>query len=141
MDKREIDVMKALLELEETKEFKFLKDITYVKTIWLNNMTIVIIKPAGHRPVELKRLAKALSEKLGERVQVVEQTKDLKRLAAELMSPARVSGVNMVWLPDGTVQYVVRVSRFDAKMLPAEPKVIEEALTKILGSPTRIRID
>ena len=141
VDKREIDVMKALIELEETKEFRFLKNIRYYKTLWVNDMIIVVIGDSNRRPAELKKLAKALSEKLGSRVQVIEKTKDLKRLASELTSPARVLGVNMVWLPDGTTQYVVRVSRFDARTLPARPEVLEEALSKILGGPARIVID
>ncbi len=141
VDKQEIGVMKTLIELEESGSFRSLKDIKYVKTIWLDNLAIIMIRGSSLSPSEMKKLAKNLSEIMGIRVQVVEYTKDIRKMAAELVSPARVSGVNMVWLPDGSTQYVIRISRSDQRFLPARKEVIEEALNRILGSQTRLRIE
>ncbi len=142
VDKKEIQVMRSLIELEEEKkEFRFLKEIKYVKTIWLDNLAIIVIKSSSSSPAQLRRLAKTLSDMLGLRVQVIEQTKDLKKLASQLLSPARITGVNMLWLPDGTTQYVVRVSRYDQRLLPTKIEVLENALSRILESPAKIRLD
>ncbi len=142
VSKDEIPVMKALIELEEeSKDFRFLEKIKYVKTIWVDNLAILVVKSGGATPHQLRRLAKALSEKMGIRFQVIEKTRDLKKLSSQLLSPARVLGVNMIWLPDGSTEYVVRVSRYDQRALPTKISVLEEALSRILGSPARLRLD
>jgi transcription antitermination factor NusA-like protein len=142
VDRKEIPVMKTLIELEENnKEFRFLKNIKYVKTIWIDNLAVLIIKSSSSNPHQLKKLAKTLSERLNTRFQVIEQTKDLKKLASQLLSPARVMGVNMIWLPDGTIEYVIRVSRYDQRLLPSKTEILEQALSKVLNSPARIRLD
>ncbi|MEM0061317.1 MAG: transcription elongation factor NusA [Fervidicoccaceae archaeon] len=137
----EIPVMKALIELEEDKDFKQLKDITYVRTIASRDLTVIIVKSGGVEQLLLKRAAKALSDMLGRRVQIVEQTGDLKKLASELLSPVRINGVNTVWLPDGSTEYIVRISRYELRSLPSKLEVLEEILSKMLGSPARIRAE
>jgi transcription antitermination factor NusA-like protein len=135
----EIPVMKSLIELEEDKDFKQLKEISYVRSIVGKDLVVVIVKSGGADTLILKKAAKALSDILGKRVQIVEQTGDLKRLAAELLSPVRINGVNTVWLPDGSTEYIVRISRYEVKSLPSKIEVLEEILSKMLGSPARIR--
>lgn len=139
--KEEIPVMKSLIELEEEKDFKQLKEISYVRSIVGKDLIVIIVKSGSADPLTLKRAAKALSDLLGKRVQIVEQTGDLKRLAAELLSPVRINGVNTVWLPDGSTEYIVRISRYEIKSLPSKIEVLEEILTKMLGSPARIRAE
>ena len=134
--------MKKLIELEEKKkDFKFLKNIQYIKTIWINNLAILILKTSNTPPHLLRKLAKTLSNQLDYRFQVIEKTRDLKKLASQLLSPARVTGVNMIWLPDGSIEYVIRVSRFDQRALPTKIDVLEEALSQILNSPSKIQLD
>lgn len=139
VSREEIPIMKALIELEEDKEFKQLKDLQYEKAISSKDLVVIIVKSGDADPLFLKKTAKALSESLGKRVQIVEQSKDLKRLASELLSPVRINGVNTVWLPDGSTEYIVRISRFDLKSLPSKIDVLEEILSKIIGAPARIR--
>jgi transcription antitermination factor NusA-like protein len=141
VSKEEIPIMKALIELEEDKEFKQLKDVTYYKAIVGKDLIVIIVKSGGADQLVLKRAAKTLSDALGKRVQIVEQTGDLKRLAAELLSPVRINGVNTVWLPDGSTEYIVRISRYELRSLPAKIEVLEEILSKMLGSTARIRAE
>jgi len=139
VSREEIPIMKALIELEDDKEFKQLKELHYEKAISSKDLVVIIVKSGDADPLFLKKTAKALSESLGKRVQIVEQSKDLKRLASELLSPVRINGVNTVWLPDGSTEYIVRISRFDLKSLPSKIDVLEEILSKIIGAPARIR--
>ena len=87
------------------------------------------------------KIARILQEKLNMKVRVLEKTNNIKSSAVQLLSPARVLGVNTVWMPDGSVQYVIRVSRTERKLLPAEAQVLESALTKIHSTPVRIRVE
>lgn len=139
--KDEIPIMKVLLELEENDSFRGLRDAKYVRSLRLKDLTIVVLKAKNLAPPELNKIARRLGEALGTRVQVVEHTRDIKRMMAELVSPASITGVNMVWLPDGTTQYVVRISRHEEKLLPAGREVLEEALSVLLNAQIRIKIE
>jgi transcription antitermination factor NusA-like protein len=75
------------------------------------------------------------------KVRVLEKTNSIKNSAVQLLSPARVLGVNTVWMPDGSVQYVIRVSKSEKRLLPAEAQLLESALTKIHSTPVRIRVE
>lgn len=137
----EIPVMKTLIDLEENQGLKLLREAKYVRSIWLPGLLVIVLRIPRATPPELRRLSRSLGEALGTRVQVVNMTRDVKTLAAQLVSPARVLGVNMVWLPDGSTQYVVRLSRFDQRVLPTKPSNIEKALQEILEVPIRVRLE
>lgn len=137
----EIPVMKTLIDLEENQGLRLLREAKYVRSIWLPGLLVIVLRIPRATPPELRRLSRALGEALGIRVQVVNMTRDVKTLAAQLVSPARVLGVNMVWLPDGSTQYVVRLSRFDQRVLPTKPSNIEKALQEILEVPIRVRLE
>ena len=137
----EVQIIKILLELEET-QFKELKDCIYHKAYKLDNLLILLVS-SGQEMTQQKwiKIARILQEKLNMKVRVLEKTNNIKSSAVQLLSPARVLGVNTVWMPDGSVQYVIRVSRTERKLLPAEAQVLESALTKIHSTPVRIRVE
>lgn len=137
-DEWDLKVMKALLELEESK-MSMLKEYTYYKSIASNGLLVVIISGPKTSPYIFARIGKALSEKLKIKVRVVEKTSSLKQFAGQLLAPAQVVGVNMLWLPDGSWEGIVLVSRHDVKALPVRTEVLEEVLTKINGFPVKIR--
>lgn len=142
----EIELMKTLLELEENNpEFKFLRNLTYVKAIKSSNMLVLLVKKhEGNIPHNsLVKLARVLGDKLGKiKVRVIDKTHgDLKSIASQLLSPARVLGINTLWLPDGTTQYVIRVPRYDNRYLPSSREVLEFILMTIIGHQVRIRVE
>jgi len=92
-------------------------------------------------PYMLSRLSKALSEKLKTKVRIVEKSSNLKVLAGQLLMPIRILGVNMLWLPDGSWESIVRIPKYEAKMLPAKKEVIEKLLSKLAGLPVKIRFE
>ncbi|EZQ03788.1 transcription elongation factor NusA [Candidatus Acidianus copahuensis] len=138
----EIKVMEALLDLEES-QFKELKESTYYKAIKVNNNLLILLVGSGPGMTIQKwvKVAKALQDKLGMKVRIMEKTNNIKSSAVQLLSPARVLGVNTVWLPDGSVQYVIRVSRNETRLLPADTLVLESALSKIHDTRVKIRVE
>ncbi|AWR94322.1 transcription elongation factor NusA [Acidianus brierleyi] len=141
VDSFEINVMKILLDLEDT-QFKELKDSTYYKAIKVNNLLILLVSSGPSMTIQKWiKVAKVLQEKLGMKVRIIEKTSNIKSSAVQLLSPARVLGVNTVWLPDGSVQYVIRVSRTERRLLPADALVLESALSKIHDTRVKIRVE
>ena len=141
VDSFEVKVMQALLELEET-QFKELKDSTYYKAIKVNDLLILLVGIGPSMTIQKWiKVAKALQDKLHMKVRIVEKTNNIKNSAIQLLSPARVLGVNTVWLPDGSVQYVIRVSKSERKLLPADSNILESALSKIHDTRVKIRVE
>ncbi|RLG73353.1 MAG: transcription elongation factor NusA [Thermoprotei archaeon] len=139
-DDIDIEIMKILLELEESK-FTILKDVVYYKSYKADNMYVIVLSGNKLSPYMLGKIAKKLSEKLEGKVRIIEKTGSLRRMASQLLLPANVLGVNILWLPDGSWQSIVRVSKSDSKALPAEKEVLEEILTKLSGMEVRIRFE
>ena len=57
------------------------------------------------------KVAKILQERLNIKVRITEKTPNVKDSAIRLLFPAKILGVNTVWLPDGSVQYIVKLPR------------------------------
>jgi len=137
--------MRELLDLEELTDFKFLKDMEYVRSVMGEGALVVILQDTKNNtpdPRSLNKLSWILSERLKVKTKIVTNTRDLKEIVKQLVFPARITSVNTIWLPDGTVEYVVRVPRFELRNLPFKRReIIEDLLTQITGNVVRIRAD
>lgn len=139
----DLEVMRLLLKAEGAPDYRFLREAEYIRSVNLGGVVVVQLNiPASgvdHR--SLLKLAKYLEGGLNARVRVIDtkstSTKDLVR---SVIQPARVLGVNTLWLPDGSVEYVVRIPRSDLRYLPASQEDVESILTQIVGASVRIRV-
>ncbi len=137
----EVDVMKVLLELEEDPSNKFLREATYIKSYYIDSMAIVVIEVSNTIPqTMLVRLGRTLSEKLRLKVRVVRRSQDVKAFLAQIFAPARIQGIDSVWTPDGDVQHIIRISRYDARVLPFKVNQLENLLTMIFNEVYRIKV-
>lgn len=140
----EVDVMRVLLDLEDKPEFKFLKDAVYHKTLKLADLLVITIQLPDSLTNQrlINKLDKQLSEVLGIKVRVIDKSvNNIRSIAFQLVTPARISGINTLWLPDGSVQYIVRIPKSDSRYLPASKEVIEEVLSTLVGNSVRIRTE
>jgi len=146
VDSREVDIMRALIELEESGN-QLLKKAVYHKAYFIDSQMIVIVMDLGvgsSVPVYTKyarNIEKGLANKLGVKVKLIPHTSDLRSLALHLLYPARVLGVNTLWLPNGSVEYVVRVSRRDRRFLEKNREFFEKILTELSGKKVQIRYE
>lgn len=136
----EVDIMKRLLDLEE-RGLKELRGLAYVRSVRYGGLLVVVLRGGQLTDSLTKRLAKELSEELSTRVKVLEYSADVRRLATQLLYPARVLGVNIVWLPDGTQLYSVRIPRSDERLFPVEREGVEEILSRLTGHNVVVRLE
>ncbi len=142
----EVEVMRALIELEEREGVQLLKKATYHKTYVVDDMYVVVMDLGIGTSVPLftrhaRALEQKLQERLGRRVRIVPRANDVRGLAAFLLYPARVLGVNTLWLPDGSIEYVIRVPRRDQRVIGPRREEYERILSELLGRRTRIRVE
>ncbi|ALU11472.1 transcription elongation factor NusA [Ignicoccus islandicus DSM 13165] len=132
----EVDIMRKLLDLEE--RIKELKDAEYVKSYDLGDLLVIVLKLPDWDKDVVRRIRQALSRELNRKVRVVVKGADPREMAAQLLIPLDVRGVNIVWTPDGTQKYVIRVDR-KGKRWPAPKEELEKVLSELLDAPVEIR--
>ena len=140
----EIDIMRTLLDLEENAEFRFLRTATYQRSIKINNLLVLVLQLSNSfvQPRVLARLDKHLSDLLGIKVRVIDKgSGNIKTLVSQLIAPARVIGINTLWLPDGSIQYIVRIPKSDNRYLPASKEILEDVLGNLIGNNVRIKVE
>ncbi|MCC6014574.1 MAG: transcription elongation factor [Desulfurococcaceae archaeon] len=137
----DVEVMRALLKAESAPDFRFLRDSAYVRSIKLGSMVVIQLDAPNVDSRSLLKLAKYLESELGSRIRIVNSKgASTKELVRSIIQPARVLGVNTLWLPDGTMEYVVRIPKSDLRYLPAPQEEIENLLTAMVGANVRIRV-
>ena len=132
----EVDVMRKLLELED--KIRELRNAEYVKSYDLGELLVVVLKLPEWDKELVRRIRQALSRELNRKVRVVVKGADPREMAAQLLIPLEVRGVNIVWTPDGTQKYVIRVDR-GGKRWPAPKGELEKVLGELLDAPVEIR--
>jgi len=133
----DIKIARYLTELEE--RFSSLKDVKFVKAIESNNLVIIVVGQ-GDIPNLIGpkgRIIKSLSDELGRKVRVIEESSSLKKIIEDIIAPASLLGVNTVWLPDGTNEKKIRVRQSDSKRLPASTRVLETVINQLTGEKVR----
>jgi sorbitol-specific phosphotransferase system component IIBC len=137
----DVEVMRVLLKAESAPDFRFLRDSEYVRSVKLSNIVVVQLDAPNTDSKSLLKLAKYLESELGSRVRIVNsKSASTKELVRSIIQPARVLGVNTLWLPDGTMEYVVRIPKSDLRYLPAPQEEVENLLSAMVGTNVRIRV-
>ena len=134
----DIQIAKELLELET--RFPTLKDAELKKCVEIGPLVIILV---GEKDVSSVigpsgKIVKLLSKKLNKKIRIVGESTDIRKSIQDLLAPAEVLGVNIVWLPDGSYEKKIRVRRSDAKKLPTNIETLEEAIRCLLNERFRI---
>jgi len=134
----DVDVSHDLVKLEE-HEFPQLKEAEFVKALKADNVTLILVKSKSKVTRTVwNRVARQLSKKGYGRVKIVEYTNDVKNLIQNIIFPARVLSMSIVWFPDGTSEHYVRVSPRDLRRIPLSPKAVESVVEELIGVKVRI---
>ncbi|RLF78064.1 transcription elongation factor NusA [Thermococci archaeon] len=119
-------------------------DVEFKKAVEAGDLVVIMVGE-GNVPIVIGKGGKnikLLMRELGKRVRVIEGreikgTDDLKKLATDLLYPAGVFGVNVVYAPGGHY-YKVLVIRRDKQKLPERQEILENILSKIAGIDVKI---
>lgn len=120
-------------------------DIEFKRAVEAGDLIILMVGE-GDVPITIGKGGKnikALMRELGKRIRVIESvevkgTDDVKKLATDLLYPASVFGVNIVYKPGGGTYYKVLVPGRDRKKLPEKAEVLESILSQIVGEEVKM---
>ena len=132
----DLDIAKLLFKLGEGK-------IGFKKTIEIGDVVIIITEKdqVGKIIGKSGKIVRAISKKIGRKVRVIGEGSDFKEIAIDLVAPARISGVNIVYGKDDEEKYKIRVMKEDARRLPAKLDVLNNIMNQLTDKKTVIVID
>lgn len=85
----------------------------------------------------LRALSRDLSSRLKRPVKVVQDLGEFRKTVSQLVHPARVVSVSTVWLPDGTTEYDVFISRKDLNRMFIDVDSIKKVAKNLTGRYVR----
>ncbi len=132
----DLDIAKLLFKLGEGK-------IGFKKTIEIGDVVIIVTEKenVGKLIGKSGKIVRAISKKVGKKVRVMGEGSDFKEIARDIVAPARISGINIVYGRDGEEKYKIRVMKEDSRRLPARLDVLNDIMDQLSSEKTIIVID
>jgi hypothetical protein len=137
----DVDVSDALLNIATGKMEDLLKNVEYVRSYEVGDLVIVVLKGVRSLPrAVVQQIEHDLERALDKKVKVVERGVNINELATQLASPARILTISTSWLPDGTTETIVRITRTELRRLPFRPSELARVLSQISGTNIRVEV-
>lgn len=136
----DVRISKLLYELEQEHH---IRDITFVRAVESRSLIVIIVGEGdiGNLIGKGGKTVKFLQRSLKKKIRIIEDTADKKKIVQDLLHPARVLGMNILYLPSGEKIYKVRVSREDERKIPTSVQSAEETISKLTGLDIQIAFD
>ncbi|MHA1356748.1 MAG: hypothetical protein ACTSRC_01415 [Candidatus Helarchaeota archaeon] len=134
----DIDLANYLMELEV--RFSGLKDANFYKSIEVGSVLILLVGKGNIASFIGPRgkVIRLLQEKTGKNVRIIEKVSDLKKIIEDLIVPAKLLGMNKIYLPTGEVESKARIKLGDENRLPADYSVLEDIIYRLTNQRIRI---
>ena len=138
LEKIDVEIAKFLESLKE--KFKVLRDAQIYKVFKTNENIIIIARKGDASKLIGKNgsIVKILSKEFKKPVKVVEFSEDIKKFLNNLIFPAEVEGVNIVYKKNGETEYKIRIPRNYPKKI--DERLVKEAVEIIFEKPAEIII-
>lgn len=133
----DIEISRWFIEYESKNPQ--IKDCIIHKIVRVSGMLIVMISCTGKiSRAFLAKISKQISEEKKMNIRVIEKTSSIKKLLEQIVTPARIIGINTIWLPDGSWESIIRIPKVDKKKMPLDANSIEEIMKKLTGEVIHI---
>ncbi|MBU6996602.1 MAG: KH domain-containing protein [Theionarchaea archaeon] len=126
----DVKISKLLYQLEQEHH---IRDISFVKAVESRSIIVIIVGKGeiGNLIGKGGKTVKFLQRSLRKKIRIIEDTDDVKKIIQDLLHPARVLGMNILYFPSGEKKYKVRVPREDERRIPTTLQSAEEILSKL----------
>jgi transcription antitermination factor NusA-like protein len=134
----DLEIARLLLSLED--KYPSLQDVYFHKAVEANGVLAVVVK-RGDMPRLLGyggKIIKALGEKTGKTIRILEQGVDDRKFLEDLFAPLSVLTINTIWLPDGTTETRVILKRRGGRWTPINVEASKEIAQKVRGISLRV---
>ncbi len=132
----DLRIARLLLSLEE--KYPSLQEAYFYRAVEANDVLAILVK-RGDVPRLLGyggKIIKALSEKTGKTIRILENGVDDRKFLEDLFVPLSILTINTIWLPDGTTETRVILRR--RRRIPMAVKALKEIAQKVRGMTLRV---
>jgi len=128
----ELDVKISRTLFEMTQKRRGLEKINFKRAISTSSLIVLVVGRGEIRFVVGRggKVVRELERRLQAKIRVIEEGAQTRKLAQDILTPAKVLGVNVLY-SGGKEEHRVRVPRPHLKLLPANIKRIQALLTKL----------
>jgi len=132
----DLDIAKVLYKLGEGK-------IGFKKSIEIGDMVIIVTEKdqVGKLIGKSGKIVREISHTIGKKVRVVGENSDLRAVARDILAPARVSGINIVYGKEGQEKYKIRVMAEDSRRIPGRIDVLNKIIKELTSEETMVVVD
>ncbi len=133
----DLEISKFLLE--QTQGIHQLSDTVFRKAILDGEYLVLVLgKNQSHNFLtQGRKIIKDLSRKYGRRVKVIEDGQNVREFLESLLAPATIMALNTIWLPDGTTETKIILSR-QVRRKKSEIESLKRLAKMIKGIDIRI---
>jgi len=134
----DLEIARLLLSLED--KYPSLQDVYFHKAVEANGV-LAILAERGDMPRLLGyggKIIKALGEKTGKTIRILEQGVDNRKFLEDLFAPLNILTINTIWLPDGTTETRVILRRRGRRRTPINVEALKEIAQKVRGITLRV---
>jgi transcription antitermination factor NusA-like protein len=123
-------------------KYKMPQELTFHKAIETDDTVILVVGENQIGTIIGKggKIVKSLQKELNKKIRVIENTDDIKKIAQDLIHPARIMGINILYLPDGGTKKKLRIPVEDEKKLPIDTSIVEDIILRMTGESVNVVI-
>lgn len=132
-----MDVSRVLYEF--SRKNRGLDTISFKRAVGAGDLVVLVVGRGEVKSVIGRggKMIKELSERLQKKIRATEDGADLRKLAQDILTPAKVGGVNVLY-SGGEEMHRVRVPRNDSRRLPASVETIQNLLTTLTNKSIKL---
>ena len=79
-----------------------------------------------------------MTKHLGKKIRIIEDTDNEKKIIQDLIHPARLLGINIMYLPDGKKKYKLRIATGDEKKIPSTKTHLQTLISEFVNKKMEI---
>lgn len=135
----QVDLRIAQLLLKLEKSYPSLQDVYFYKAFAADGVLAVVVGKGDIAPLlgYGGKILKALAEKTGKRIRVLEHGVSERKFLEDLFAPLTILTINTIWLPDATTETKV-ILRKRGRRPPINVKASKKLAEKIRGITLRV---
>ncbi|MBU7043133.1 MAG: KH domain-containing protein [Theionarchaea archaeon] len=136
----DVKISKHLYDLEQEHH---IRDITFVRAVESRSLIVIIVGEGdiGNLIGKGGKTVKSLQRALKKKIRIIEDTDDVRKIIQDLLHPARVLGMNILYLPSGEKTYKIRVPKEDERRIPTNVQSAEEIISKLINLEIQIAFE